>query len=70
MVSVWWLGLLGLAAITAAVGQVLQRRVGAAAGELERRRHALGELHPALVQIRSRSAELAERRRRVSSDPE
>lgn len=69
MVSVWWFGLLVLAAITAAVGQWLQHRVGVAAGDLERRRQALGELRPVLAQVRSRSEELAVRNRRIGSDP-
>lgn len=68
MVSVWWLGLLGLAAITAGAGQWLQHRFGAATGELERRSQALGELRPALAQVRNRSVELAEQSRRMRSD--
>lgn len=69
MVSMWWFGLLGLAAVTAAAGEWLQHRLGTAADDLDRRRQALRELRPALAGVRSRSAELAERNRGVESHP-
>lgn len=64
MVSVWWVGLLVLAAITAVVGQWLQRRLDVTAGVLEQRRQSLGALRPALVEVRDHTAALAERSHR------